>query len=130
MATFKAFPVINMSATGANIQKLRKSSGYTVADLQNYFGFDAPQAIYKWQRGETLPSTDNLLALGYLFEVPIEKILIFQTIGNNDAPQDDSCGDHLFLSDFFWIIFNYYLQYRSFTTASFPHLGHFAVHLR
>ncbi len=95
MATFRAFPVINMTATGANIQKLRKASGLSVTDLQNYFGFDAPQAIYKWQRGETLPSTDNLLALGYLLKVPIEKILIFQTIEQDDAPQDDSCGDHI-----------------------------------
>lgn len=94
MATFKAFPVINQEATGANIQKLRKSRGYSVADLQEYFGFDAPQAIYKWQRGETLPSTDNLLALGHLLDVPIEKILVFQMIGENDAPQDNSCGDH------------------------------------
>ena len=94
MVTFKAFPVINLEATGANIQRLRKEKGLTVNDLQNYFGFDAPQAIYKWQRGETLPSTDNLLALGYVLEVPIEKILVFQTINQNE-PQDKSCGsDH------------------------------------
>ena len=98
MATFKAFPVINMKATGANIQQLRKRSGLSVTDLQEYFGFDAPQAIYKWQRGETLPSTDNLLALGYLLEVPIEKILVFQTLEQNEAPQDPSCGDHCLLS--------------------------------
>ena len=96
MATFKAFPVINMAATGANIQRLRKRSGYTVSDLQDYFGFDAPQAIYKWQRGETLPSTDNLLALGYLLDVPIEKILVFQTLEQNETPSELSGGDHLF----------------------------------
>ena len=62
----KSFPVIDMAATGRNIQKLRESSGLTVADLQAYFGFEAPQAIYRWQSGKTIPSTDNLLALGYL----------------------------------------------------------------
>ena len=94
MATFKAFPVINMAATGINIQRLRKEKGLTVTDLQDYFGFDAPQAIYKWQRGETLPSTDNLLALGFILDEPIEKILVFQTIEQNE-PQDNSCGSDL-----------------------------------
>ena len=72
----KSFPVIDMAATGRNIQKLRESSGLTVADLQAYFGFEAPQAIYRWQSGKTIPSTDNLLALGYLLDVPMERILV------------------------------------------------------
>lgn len=90
----KMFPVINMAATGANILRLRKERNLTVADLQEYFGFDAPQAIYKWQRGETIPSTDNLLALGYLLGVPMDDILVTYSNGEeNEEPQDDSCGD-------------------------------------
>lgn len=93
----KKFPVINMEATGANIQKLRKERNLSVADLQDYFGFEAPQAIYKWQRGETLPSTDNLLALGYLLGVPLDDILVSDvTSGSDDQPQDNSCGDCIF----------------------------------
>ena len=42
----------------------------------------------------SFPSTDNLFALGYLLDVPIEKILIFQTLEQNEAPQDSSCGAH------------------------------------
>ena len=93
----KMFPVINMEATGANILKLRKERNLSVADLQEYFGFDAPQAIYKWQRGETLPSTDNLLALGYLLGVPLDDILVSNIDSDTDElPQDDSCGDCIF----------------------------------
>ena len=90
------FPVIDMAATGANILRLRKESGLSVADLQQYFGFDAPQAIYKWQRGETLPSTDNLVALGYLLDVRIDEILVSRPVQSGDAPQEESCGDHFF----------------------------------
>ena len=90
----KMFPVINMSATGANILRLRKERNLTVADLQEYFGFDAPQAIYKWQRGETIPSTDNLLALGYLLGVSMDDILVTDSNSeNSEEPQDTSCGD-------------------------------------
>ena len=81
----KSFPVIDMAATGRNIQRLRESSGLTVADLQAYFGFDAPQAIYRWQSGKTIPSTDNLLALGYLLDVPMESILVQRVVREDVA---------------------------------------------
>ena len=72
----KVFPVIDLVATGDNIRRLRLERGMTVRALQNYFGFEEPRAIYKWQKGESLPSVDNLYALGTLFEVPMEQILI------------------------------------------------------
>ena len=70
------FPVIDMAATGSNIKRLRLEKGLSVRQLQSYFGFDEPRAIYKWQRGESLPSVDNLYALGALLEVPMEHILV------------------------------------------------------
>ena len=57
------FPVIDLEATGRNIVRIRRERGLTVRDLQRYFGFEEPRAIYKWQRGENLPSIDNLYAL-------------------------------------------------------------------
>ena len=50
----------------------------SVKDLQNTFGFGTPQAIYKWQRGDTLPTVDNLAVLAALFGVKIDDILVFQ----------------------------------------------------
>lgn len=92
----KYYPVIDMKATGKNITSLRKARGLSVADLQQFFGFDAPQAIYKWQNGQTLPSIDNLYALSYLFEVAIEDILITQRPKFQVLPQESSCGSGLF----------------------------------
>mgnify|MGYP002168021738 CR=1 FL=1 len=60
----KPFPVIDPIATGKNIIRLRIERGMRVRDLQAYFGFEEPQAIYKWQQGKSLPSVDNLYALG------------------------------------------------------------------
>ena len=70
------FPVIDMAATGANITRLRQERGLTVRDLQQFFGFEEPQAIYKWQRGKSLPNVDNLYALSALFRVPMNEILV------------------------------------------------------
>ena len=70
-------PVIDMTATGINITRLRINAGLTVKDLQDIFGFSTPQAIYKWQRGTALPTVDNLVVLATVFGVRIDDILIF-----------------------------------------------------
>ena len=74
-------PVIDITATGINITRLRVSAGLTVRDLQDIFGFSTPQAIYKWQRGTALPTVDNLVVLAAVFGVRIDDILIFQGCG-------------------------------------------------
>ena len=71
-------PVIDMTATGRNITRLRVNAGITVRDLQDIFGFNTPQAIYKWQRGTALPTVDNLVVLAAVFGVRIDDILVFQ----------------------------------------------------
>lgn len=76
----KAYPVIDLVATGDNIRRLRMERGLTVRELQSYFGFEEPRAIYKWQRGESLPTVDNLYALGNLLEVPLDQILVPMTV--------------------------------------------------
>ena len=74
-------PVIDMTATGLNITRLRANAGLTVKDLQDVFGFSTPQAIYKWQRGTALPTVDNLVVLAAVFGVKIDDILIFRGCG-------------------------------------------------
>lgn len=69
-------PVIDVTATGLNISQLRTKAGMTVRDLQNVFGFATPQAIYKWQRGETLPALDNMVVLAAVFGVTVDEILV------------------------------------------------------
>ena len=72
-----SYPVINMTATGQNIQRLRKQAGLTVGNLQQIFGFSTPQAIYKWQRGLALPTIDNIVILAAVFNTNIDSILVF-----------------------------------------------------
>ena len=87
----KHYPTIDLEATGRQIIRLRKERGLTVRDMQSYFGFDAPQAIYKWQKGLTLPSVDNLYALSVLLEVPMNSILVQVNSPSLVERQDDSC---------------------------------------
>lgn len=73
-------PVVNMRLTGQRISALREARGLTVRQLQRMLGFATPQAIYKWQHGETLPTIDNLVALSAILNVPIEEILVTSDI--------------------------------------------------
>lgn len=71
-----SLPVINMMATGKNIERLRKNAGLSVKELQDIFGFATPQAIYKWQHGAALPTLDNLVVLAAVLQVTLDDILI------------------------------------------------------
>lgn len=69
-------PMIDTIGTGRNITVLRKRADLSVADLQDIFGFTTPQAIYKWQRGTTLPTIDNLVVLAKVFGVRMDDIIV------------------------------------------------------
>ena len=69
-------PVIDMTATGINITRMRINAGLTVKDVQDVFGFSTPQAIYKWQRGEAMPTIDNLVILASVFDTTMDAIVI------------------------------------------------------
>ena len=64
---------IQPKKTGERIRKLLLEQGYTIREIQGAFGFENPQAIYKWLSGKSLPSIDN-------FIIYVEIIYVFLTI--------------------------------------------------
>ncbi len=72
----EGYPVIDMLRTGQNIKRIMRSKGLTVKDLQSFLHLGAPQGIYHWFTGKSLPTLDNLYALSDLFSIPIDLILI------------------------------------------------------
>ena len=83
-------PVINMVATGQNITRLRMQAGLSVANLQQIFGFTTPQAIYKWQNGDSMPSLDNLVILASVLGVSMDDIIVFENSEDGDVTFDSS----------------------------------------
>ena len=69
------YPVLDPIATGTRIKELRKQKHFRVEDVSRFMGFESDQAVYKWQRGDSLPTLDNMFALSKLFETPIDDIL-------------------------------------------------------
>ena len=72
------YPTIDLVATGQRIRELRKAKNLKVREISEYMGFTEPQAVYKWQRGESLPTVDNLYALSVLYETPMEDIIVIR----------------------------------------------------
>ena len=78
-------PVIDLRATGQNIKNLRVAAGISVRDLQAILGFTNPQAIYKWQNGDCMPSIDNLVILAAVLGVTVDQILVVEGDSSADG---------------------------------------------
>ena len=76
-------PSIDLTATGIRITQLRQQTGLTVRDLQDIFGVNTPQAIYRWQRGLTLPTLDNLVVLAAVFGTTLDAIIVRTNAAEN-----------------------------------------------
>lgn len=57
--TYSALDVV---LTGKRIDSLIKDNECSVRELQMILNLSCPQSIYRWIRGRTLPSVDNLMA--------------------------------------------------------------------
>lgn len=60
---------INQVATGERIKELRKSRGLKISDISSFMGLESTQAVYKWQRGDSLPDLGNMIRLMQLFRI-------------------------------------------------------------
>ena len=88
------YPVLDTRAIGARIKQLRKALNLTVEDIARFMGFESEQAVYKWQRGDSLPTVDNLYALSRLFDTSVDDILI------GDREKDESPSLSVFINKF------------------------------
>ena len=91
-------PVIDLIETGKNIKRIREASGISVRDIQNILGFTNPQAIYKWQNGECLPTIDNLVILAAVLGVTVDEILV------TDDDEDPGDGEVILKSSIIGVI--------------------------
>lgn len=68
------YPVIDVAATGRNIGNAIHNSAYSVGDVAAYLG-TSTSSVYRYIRGNVLPSTDRLLALSMLLNVSMNDLI-------------------------------------------------------
>lgn len=72
--------IVNMKATGAKIKEIMKAQNKKVADIQDACGFNTPQAIFKWFRGDSMPTIDNMVIIADMFGITINDIVVVDRI--------------------------------------------------
>ena len=70
------YPVINSEKTGKNIKKIISRSGMKMDDVMNYLGIAERSSLYRWFRGERIPSLENMLALSALLGISVNDIVV------------------------------------------------------
>ena len=65
-----------MQATGANIKTMMKARKIKVKDIQAVCGFGTPQAIFKWMRGDCMPTIDNMIIIADMFGCTMDDIVV------------------------------------------------------
>lgn len=76
---------IDMAATGFHLKKVTASKGLTVKMIQQYLGLSCPQPVYRWFKGQILPSVDHLYALSRLLKMHMEDLIVAKCRRNNEV---------------------------------------------
>lgn len=69
------FPRLDRRRTGGQIRTYMQLRGLSVEDVRKHLMLESPQSVYHWLEGKSLPSVDNLYALGLLLQVPVDCLL-------------------------------------------------------
>ena len=67
---------VNTEKTGAHLKRLLSGHGYTVKEIKTITGVTSEQAIYKWYRGESTPSLENLLILSRVLRMTVNELIV------------------------------------------------------
>lgn len=70
------YPNIHLKGTGIYLKRLISKKGYTVRDIQKLLHLSCPQPIYRWFKGQVLPTVDHLYTLSRLLYMHMESLLL------------------------------------------------------
>ncbi len=73
-------PVLDPIATGKKINQIRKDRNISVTDIKDALGLSTTNAIYKWFRGDSMPTLDNIILLSNILGVGIADLLVTRII--------------------------------------------------
>lgn len=82
---------------GDNLYALRKQKGLSQDEFASKMGVSR-QAISKWERNESYPDTENLIAISRFFNISIDD-LINKSIDDSMGEESSSTNDHMVISD-------------------------------
>lgn len=82
-AASSIYTSLDMVQTGKKLHYIFIKNGCTVKDIQCFLNLACPQSIYRWIKGQTLPSIDNLYRMAVIFQIHMEDMLVAKNIDRN-----------------------------------------------
>lgn len=76
VVSYDAYLGIDLAATGRHLEELMDKSGISVKRVQDMLHLSCPQPVYRWMRGQMLPTVEHLYVLARLFSVHMEELLV------------------------------------------------------
>ncbi|MCC8044799.1 MAG: helix-turn-helix domain-containing protein [Clostridiales bacterium] len=76
------YQAIDMRATGQRLKEYADRAGLSVRQIQCCLQLAYPQPIYRWYRGDILPSINHLYMLSVLMHVHMEELLVVRDENN------------------------------------------------
>ena len=67
---------IDMEQTGRILRQKIRQKGYSVKDIQKLLHLSCPQPVYRWFKGQILPSVDHLYVLSRVLSCHMEELLV------------------------------------------------------
>lgn len=67
---------IDMKRSGEKMKKIITQAGYDVKSIQNYLHLSCPQPVYRWFKGQILPTVDHLFLMSKLLGIHMEDFLV------------------------------------------------------
>lgn len=77
---------IDMERSGKKMKQLITQAGYDVKALQKYLRLSCPQPVYRWFKGQVLPTVDHLFMMSKLLGIHMEDFLV-----EKEAHQSAEC---------------------------------------
>ncbi len=72
----RVYSNIDMKRTGQILKKRIGDKGYSVGEIQKMLMLSCPQPVYRWLKGQILPSVNHLYMLSQILECHMEELLV------------------------------------------------------
>ena len=72
----ESYTTVDAVLTGRKIKRLLTEKGCSVRKLQTLLNLSCPQPVYRWMKGQALPSIDSLYMMHRIFGIHMEEMLV------------------------------------------------------
>ncbi len=110
------YPHIDTVRSGRLLKERILKGGYTIDEMRQELYMESVQALYKWFRGEVLPTVDHYCILSEILHCDIRDLIIMKGEDGKKAKRKRSPESFPFPVQRYRRLVRYYLEVTSFSS--------------